>query len=247
MFRATSGLFDGEIVCLNPDGKPDFQKVIHRMQQTREGGAERARAKHPAVCYLFDCLYLDGRPIVNEPLTRRREWLQDAVKKDSPYRLSDAVEEGGPFLAAVKELGLEGVMAKQRNSVYLPGKRSESWLKIKTRQTMECVIAGYTQGKGDRESSFGALHLVRKSGDQLQYVGKVGGGFDEQSLEAVFAELKKLKTIKRPIKERPPDDARSTWVEPKLVCEVHFASLTRDGMLREPRFVRLRPDLTSAI
>ena len=204
-FRATSGLFDGEIVCLDPDGRPDFQKVIQRMQQTSEGAVERARAKHPAVCYLFDCLYLDGRPIVNEPLMRRREWLQDAVKKDASFRLSEAVEEGVPFLAAVKELGLEGVMAKQRHSVYVPGKRTESWLKIKTRQTIECAIAGYTQGKGDREKSFGALHLIRKAGNKLQYVGKVGGGFDEQSLAAVSAELKKLKTIKIPIPERPPD------------------------------------------
>src|SRR5205085_8697011 len=81
-FRATSGLFDGEIVCLESDGRPNFQKVIHRMQQTSEGAIERAKAQHPVVCYLFDCLYLDGRPIVNEPLTRRREWLADAIKKD---------------------------------------------------------------------------------------------------------------------------------------------------------------------
>src|SRR5206468_2376632 len=79
-FRATSALFDGEIVCLEADGKPDFGNVIHRMQQTAEGGIQRAKAKHPAVCYVFDWLYLDGRAIVNEPLTRRREWLQYAIK-----------------------------------------------------------------------------------------------------------------------------------------------------------------------
>ena len=246
-FRATSGLFDGEIVCLSPEGKPDFQKVIQRMQQTTEGGIERARAKQPAACYLFDCLYLDGRPIVGEPLARRREWLQDSVKKDCPYRLSEAVEDGAPFLAAVKELGLEGVVAKLRRSVYVPGKRSESWLKVKTRQTIECAICGYTQGKGDRETNFGALHLVRKDGDQLRYMGKVGGGFDEQTVGMIFSEIKKLKTIKRPFAERPLDDARSIWVEPKLACEVQYASLTTDGLLREPQFLRLRPDLTTAI
>ncbi len=246
-FRAAGGLFDGEIVCLDEDGKPNFQKVIQRMQQTTEGAAARAREKDPAVCYLFDCLYLDGRAIVKEPLTRRREWLQDAVKKGSPFRLSEAVEEGTAFLEAVKELGLEGVMAKQRLSEYAPGRRSDCWLKIKPRQTVECLIAGYTRGQGDRENSFGALHLVRKKGGQLQYLGKAGGGFNEQSLAAVFAELKKLKVIKRPIKERPLDDARSVWVEPKLVCEVQFASLTAEGRLREPLFLRLRPDLTCAL
>jgi ATP-dependent DNA ligase len=214
------------------------------MQQKTDGGIERAKAKHPAVCYLFDCLYLDGRAIVNEPLTRRREWLTDAIKRDTPYRVSEVVEEGAAFFEAVKEMGLEGIMAKQRSGTYLPGKRSDSWLKIKTRQTLECAIIGYTRGRGDREKSFGALHLAQANGDELKYLGKVGTGFDEHQFEAISAELKKLTTIKRPVKEKPLDDARSVWIEPKLMCEVQYASLTKDGMLREPVFVRLRPDLT---
>src|SRR6185503_7609945 len=242
-FRATSGLFDGEIVCLEADGKPNFRNVIHRMQQKTEGAIERAKAKHPAVCYVFDCLYLDGRPIVNEPLTRRREWLEDAIKKDTAYRVSGIVDDGPAFFLAVKEMGLEGVMAKQRHSIYQPGKRSDAWLKIKARQTAECVIVGYTRGKGDRESAFGALHLAQAVADEWKYVGKVGSGFDDDSLKAVAGEVKKLKTIKRPIKEKPPDDARSVWVEPRLMCELEFASLTPDGMLREPVFLKLRPDL----
>ena len=105
------------------------------------------------------------------------------------------------------------------------------------------MIIGYTRGKGDRETSFGALHLAQTDGNELQYVGKVGGGFDEASLKAVSAELQKLTTIKRPVKEKPLDDARSVWIEPKLMCEVQFVSWTKDGMLREPIFLRLRPDL----
>ena len=242
-FRATSGLFDGEIVCLEADGKPNFRDVIHRMQQKTEGGIERAKVKHPAVCYVFDCLYLDGRAIVNEPLTRRREWLQDAIRKGSTYRVSEVVVDGAAFFDAVKQMGLEGIMAKQRGSAYLPGKRSDSWLKIKIRQTLECAIIGYTRGQGDRETSFGALHLAQATDNELKYLGKVGSGFDEDSLKAVSAELQRLKTIKRPIKEKPLDEARSVWVEPKLMCEVEFATLTPDGMLREAVFVRLRPDL----
>jgi len=243
-FRATSALFDGEIVCLDPDGKPNFRDVIHRMQQKSEGAIERAKAKHAAVCYLFDCLYLDGRPIVSEPLTRRRAWLEDAIKKDSPYRVSQAVEEGAAFFEAVKQMGLEGMMAKQRNSVYQPGRRSEYWLKIKSRQTLECVIIGYTRGKGGRETKFGALHIAQANGEQLKYLGKVGTGFDNPLFESVFAELKTLPKIQRPIKEKPIDDSQSIWIEPKLMCEVQFASFTRDGLLREPVFLRLRPDLT---
>jgi DNA ligase D-like protein (predicted ligase)/DNA ligase D-like protein (predicted polymerase)/DNA ligase D-like protein (predicted 3'-phosphoesterase) len=243
-FRATSGLFDGEIVCLDENGKPVFADVIDRMRQKSETGIERARTSHAAVCYLFDCLYLDGRPVVNEPLTRRREWLEDAIKKGTAFRISEAVPEGAALFEAAKQMGLEGVMAKQRASTYAPGKRSDSWLKIKARQTIECVVIGYTRGTGDRERTFGALHLGQRNGDKLKYMGKVGTGFTESSLKVVTTELKQLTTIKRPIEQRPLDDAQSIWVEPKLVCEVQFASLTKDGSLREPVFLRLRPDLS---
>jgi len=243
-FRATAGLFDGEIVCLEPDGKPNFRNVIHRMLQKTDATIERARARHPAVCYLFDCLYLDGRPIVNEPLARRREWLADAIRKDTPYRVSEVVEDGAAFLDAVKAMRLEGIMAKRRDSVYLPGKRSDSWLKIKTRQTMECVIIGFTRGKGDRESSFGALHMGQMNGAEVRYLGKVGTGFDDLMMRSIAADLAKLDRIRRPIKEKPLDDAKTVWVEPKLTCEVQYSSLTDDGLLREGVFLRMRPDLT---
>jgi DNA ligase D-like protein (predicted ligase) len=243
-FRATSALFDGEIVCLDAEGKPHFRNVISRMQQNTEGGVERAKAANPAVCYVFDCLYLDGRAIVNEPLTRRREWVADAVRKGSFYRVSETFEDGASLLEAVRNTGLEGVMAKRPDSVYLPGKRSETWLKIKTRQTTECVIIGYTPGKGTRETGFGSLHLAQASNGGLKYVGRVGSGFDDRSLTMIYELLQKLTTTVRPVKERPPESTSSVWVEPKLMCEVAFASLTPNGMLREPVFLRLRPDLS---
>ena len=242
-FRATSALFDGEIVSLDPDGKPNFRNVISRMQQTSANAVERMRAKHPAVCYVFDCLYLDGRAIINEPLVRRREWIKDAVKSGNLYRVSEAFDDGVSLFAAVRDMGLEGIMAKHRDSTYTPGRRSDSWIKIKTRQTTECLIIGYTQGKGDRQAAFGALHLARSGPDGLKYIGKVGTGFDDSSFKAIFEELRKLTITSRPVKERPLDETRSVWVEPKLMCEVQYASITRDGMLREPVFIRLRPDL----
>lgn len=244
-FRATTGLFDGEIVCLESDGRPNFAHVIQRMQQKGESRITQARARHPAVCFLFDCLYLDGRSIVNETLARRREWLADVVKRDTCYRVSEAVEDGPAFFEAVKQIGLEGVMAKRRDSAYLPGRRAESWLKIKTRQTTECLVIGYTEGKGDRASTFGALHLGQLCGGQLRYVGRVGTGFDEPLLKAIWDELAPLTRTRQLVKEKVIDNARSVWVEPRLVCEVRFASWTKDGLLREPVFVRLRPDLTA--
>ena len=147
---------------------------------------------------------------------------------------------GSPVAAlaqAVANATIHGIVADATGAV-IPNAQ------IKARQTVECVIIGYTRGKGDRAGSFGALHLARGNADDLKYVGKVGAGFDEESVQAVADELKKLKTIQRPIEEKPLDDARSVWVESKLICEVQFASVTPDGMLREPVFVRLRPDLT---
>ncbi len=241
-FRASTALFDTEIVCLDERGKPVFKHVIHRMQQTSEGTIERARAQYPAVCYVFDCLYLDGRPIIGEPLVRRRAWMTDALKRDTPYRVSEVVEDGQALFDAAKAMGLEGIMAKEKNSPYQPGKRSTHWLKIKTRQAIDCVIIGYTKGKGNRTGEFGALHLAVQEENGLRYVGKVGTGFDAKLMKEILVRLKSLKTIKRPVKEKPLDDASSTYVEPKLVCEVEYASWTRDTMLREPVFVRLRED-----
>ena len=140
-------------------------------------------------------------------------------------------------------MGLEGIMAKEKNSRYRAGTRSGQWLKIKKRQTMECLIIGYTKGKGERGAMFGALHLARPEGNNLRYVGKVGTGFDEKSIKEIFAYLKNFKQIKKPIPEKLLDDAQTIWIEPKAIGEVQYASLTRDGMLREPVFLRLRPGL----
>ncbi len=242
-FRATCGLFDAEIVCLDPAGRPVFKDVINRMRQTTEGAAARAKSKHPAVCYVFDCLYLDGRPLFNEPLARRREWMADAIKKDSSYRVSQTVEDGEALFDAARDAGLEGIMAKKSSSVYTPGRRSDAWLKVKTRRTMDCRVVGYTQGKGDRAKTLGALHIAEERDGEWKYLGKVGTGFDDRTLAAVAAEVKALKESKRPFKEKPIDDNVSVWVEPKLWCEVQYASVTPNGTLREPVFVRMREDL----
>lgn len=244
-FRATSALLDGEIVCLDGAGRPIFTDVMGRLQAKGERGIERAMGRHPAVCYLFDCLYLDGRPIVAEPLSRRREWLTSAVKEEGgAYRVSEAVEDGPRLFEAARALELEGIMAKEADSPYLPGKRSAEWLKIKVRQTMECLIIGYTKGKGNRQREFGALHMARENGDGLEYLGKVGSGFNAKTLKSVLAELKKVETADRPVEEKPVDDAQTVWIEPRLFCEVQYASLTNMGTLREGVFLRMRPDLT---
>jgi DNA ligase D-like protein (predicted ligase)/DNA ligase D-like protein (predicted polymerase)/DNA ligase D-like protein (predicted 3'-phosphoesterase) len=244
-FRATSALFDGEIVCLNEKGEPVFEHVVTRLHHRSESAIARARARHPAVCYLFDCLYLDGRPIVNDPLMRRRDWLIDSIRPNQVYRVSEAMDEGVELYTAAANLGLEGIVAKERTSPYLPGKRSPHWFKIKTRLTVDSIIVGYTKGKGERERTFGALQLARYKGDNLVYIGKVGTGFDDRLARSITADLQKLKEIKRPVKEKPLDDAQTVWLEPLMVCEVQVASARPSGgLIREPVFVRLRPDMS---
>ena len=251
-FRVASGLFDGEIVCLDSSGRPSFKNVINRMQQSTEGGVKRAAAKHPVFCYVFDVLNCDGRALINEPLLKRREWLIDSIMKEQPYRVSEIVDEGAELFAAAGQLGLEGIMAKDINGKYLPGKRTTSWYKIKVRNTTDVVIIGYTQGKGDRNAYFGALHIATwdntaspqplSQGEGLTYRGKVGTGFDTKLLKSIFDEVKSVKKTKRPVAEKPLDDAVTTWIEPSLWCEIQYASITPNGSYREPVFVRMRPD-----
>ena len=243
-FRATGALLDGEIVCLDEEGRPVFQKAMHRIQQSTEGAVERARQRHPAVCYLFDCVSLDGRTITREPLERRRGWLKDVIRPESAYRMSESLSDGAALFEAVKGMGLEGIIAKERGSFYYPGRRSSVWLKIKVRQNTECTIIGYTEGKGNRASTFGSLLLAQRKGERLQYVGKVGTGFDDKLLKSIGKELRALNRVDRPVETKRPDDAWTIWLEPKLVCEIQHASWANNRTLREPVFVRLRPDLT---
>ena len=243
-FRATCGLFDAEIVCLDGQGRPQFKKVIHRLMANGDNNIQKLSKSSPVYCYIFDCLYLDGRSLINEPLLKRREWLKDAVRTDGAYRISEIVEDGESLFEAARELSLEGIMAKVKNGKYLPGKRSDLWQKIKIRNTRECVIIGYNEGKGNRGQTFGGLHIAERKGDKLNYRGKVGTGFDDATIKEISDQIKSLKETKKPIAEKVMDEKTSKWIEPKLIAEISYSMLTADKMYREPVFVRMRPDLS---
>lgn len=244
-FRATNGVFDAEIVCLDPDGKPVFKKVINRLMSTGETNIQKLSKTNPVYCYIFDCLYLDGRSLINEPLLKRKEWLKDVVRADTPYRISEYVDDGESLFEAAKLHVLEGIMAKRKDSRYLPGRRSDLWVKVKVRQSCECVVLGYTTGKGNRGQVFGALHIAEKSGNDLHYRGKVGTGFDDKTMKEIFKTLKNKKSLKKPLViGKVLDEKISTWLEPEIIAEISYAKLTPDKMFREPVFIRLRPDLT---
>lgn len=243
-FRAACGLFDAEIVCLDTGGKPVFKKVINRLMSSGETTIKKRSLSNPVHCYVFDCLYLDGRSLINEPLSKRYIWLKDVIKKGTPYRVSEFMEDGESLFKAALAHDLEGIMAKKKDSRYLPGKRTDLWLKVKGRKTADCLIIGYTPGLGEREKTFGSLHIAEKQEEELQYRGKVGTGFDEALMKEIAGRLEQLDTIKKPVQQKAPDENISTWVEPKIYVEVRYARLTPDNMFREPVFVRLRPDLS---
>ena len=243
-FRATNGLFDAEIVSLDGDGKPIFKRVINRLMSSGETNIEKLSKTGPVHCYVFDCLYLDGRSLVNEPLLKRKEWLNDAIRSDTPYRVSEHVEDGKSLFEAAKTHALEGIMAKRKDSKYLPGRRSDLWIKIKIRQSVECQVIGYTTGKGNRGQVFGALHIGEWVDGKIVYRGKVGTGFDDSTIREIFNVIKKSKEIKKPAGiPKLLDDKVSKWIEPGFTIEASYAKLTPDKIFREPVFLRLRPDL----
>lgn len=242
-FRANTALFDAEIVCLDKSGRPSFKTVISRMQARGETNIQKMARANPVNCYVFDCLYLDGRPLINDPLLRRKEWLKDAIKHDTPYRVSEFIEDGESLFEAAREHSLEGIMAKQKDSKYYPGRRNDCWVKVKVRNSREVVVIGYAPGQNDRSNTFGGLHIAERIDGGLMYRGKVGTGFDDAMLKQIYRELKALPETKKPIPNKVMDEKISIWVEPRIIAEVSYAQITPDKMFREPVFVRLRPDL----
>jgi bifunctional non-homologous end joining protein LigD len=244
-FRATNAVFDAEIVSLDAAGKPIFKKVINRMMTSGETAILKASKTNPCYCYVFDCLYLDGRSLLNEPLLKRKEWLKDSIRDDTPYRVSEYVEDGESLFEAAKVHNLEGIMAKKADSKYLPGKRSDCWIKVKIRQSSEVFVIGYTKGKGERGITFGALHIAEQVDGKLHYRGKVGTGFDDATIKDIKALLKDVPTVKRPLVIGTLLDERiSVWLESKVIAEVSYSKLTPDNMFREPVFIKLRPDIS---
>jgi DNA ligase D-like protein (predicted ligase) len=240
--KCTLAILDGEIVVTDANGRPEFKTTVGRMHKTNEHSIRSAMKTAPAYCYIFDILYLDGCLVHKEPLFRRKSWLSSLIKPGGHFRYSEHLEDGEALYEATGKMGLEGIIAKRRESPYLPGKRTDFWVKVKHRNDITCKIIGYTEGQGDRKPYFGALHLVDADAEEMVYVGKVGTGFNEKLMAEISKKVKNLKEVAKPIKEKLEDDKQTTWVEPLLMCDVEYASLTPNGTLREPVFMYLREE-----
>jgi bifunctional non-homologous end joining protein LigD len=226
---------DGEVCALDDEGRPSFSA----MQQAKPGT--------PIVYYVFDLLEVDGEPIVDLPLSERRERLEQLLdKRNRTVQFSQGFDDGRALYEAAKQQRLEGIMGKRVTSPYLPGKRSRDWLKYKTHGEEEFIVAGYTRGKGRREWSFGSLVLATNGQDGLEWVGNVGTGFDDAEQERILKRLRPLGR-KTPPFSKPPKMPRVrkgdvVWVEPRVVAQVSFAERTHDNRLRAPVYLGLRED-----
>jgi bifunctional non-homologous end joining protein LigD len=240
-------VIDGEVVALDEKGRSSFQLLQAREMEGR---------KSPVYFYAFDLLQLDGKNLVGLPLEARKNALEKlCADAGDPIRYSGAI--GGDakrLLDEVKHRGLEGIIGKQRNSVYEPGRRTGAWIKLKCVNEQEFVIGGYTPPQGARKH-FGAILVGYYENKKLVFAGKVGTGFTTKSLAILY---KKFRTEERadcpfvdlPSKQNgqwvqaitPSMMRKMHWVNPVFVCEIKFAEWTRDGKLRAPVFLGLRED-----
>jgi DNA ligase D-like protein (predicted ligase) len=231
-------ILDGEVVVLK-EGKPDFSGMLQREQARNPKKIEALARSLPAVYIVFDLLYRDFEPITEWTLVERREALHDMVTGVGESRLvfSDGIlGEGEAFFEKVCEQEMEGIVAKKLESKYLPGRRSEAWIKIKRRQSAYCLILGFLPDGDDLKS----LILATEEGGQLHYVGRVGSGWSEAKRKELNAKLRgRLRTESLLPTAGIPSAAAALWVEPELYCEVSYLERTSHGELRAPVFERL--------
>ena len=239
-----NAVLDGEIIVSDDKGLADFSKLQNW----------RSEADGHLLFYAFDVLWLEGRSLMNEPLEERRKVLEEIIPGNNDViRLSEAFNvTGTAFFKTAENLHLEGIMAKKADSIYIPGDRSKSWLKIKTQTRQEVVIGGYTLNEGSSKSFSSLLVGVFKK-NKLVYTGKIGTGFSEKLQQEMMKQFKPLITNTVPFSEEPdinkpsrfrpnPPKAKAVWLKPQLVCEVSYRELTPDGVMRHPSFEGMRED-----
>jgi bifunctional non-homologous end joining protein LigD len=236
---------DGEIVAFS-GGRPSFAELQKRMHIGNAAQARRMAGQVPVSLLIFDLLHFEGRSLLRLPFGDRRAMLEKLeLKGRNWYTAPSYPDAGDAVLAASREQGLEGIIAKRLDSRYQPG-RSPAWIKITDVRPQEVVIGGWRPGEGRRAGVLGALLLGIPEDDSLRFVGSVGTGFSDSDLERITELLRPLARRTSPFNGKlPPERARGAkWVEPELVGEVVFRIWTPDGRMRAPVWRGLRPDKT---
>ncbi|MDB5771189.1 MAG: ligD, partial [Burkholderia sp.] len=224
-------LLDGEIVAFE-NGRPSFSALQNRFKP----GAAQDRSR-PCVFYCFDVLHAAGVNTRGAPYTDRRRFLKQCLTPGAAVQVVHADGDGVALYRAAIDTGLEGIMAKEKGGLYLPGIRSGAWLKIKQLKSGEFVIVGYTKGK----RTLSSLLLGYWADGEWKYTGRVGTGFSDETIDLLLSRFETMVTKKPTVKLNEP--VAATWVEPKLVAEVSYYEVTKDDRLRHPVFLRLRDDV----
>jgi bifunctional non-homologous end joining protein LigD len=238
---ARTAVVDGEIVAVDGEGRPSFQALQHRS----------AHPGHAIVFYAFDLLHLDGRDLTGLPLDERRRLLPATLAASGVLLSQELPGRAAEVTAAVQRLGLEGVIAKRRDSRYEAGQRSGAWLKLKLDRQQEFVVGGYRPGPHGVD----ALLVGYYEATQLRFAGKVRAGFTPHVRREVAAELRALHVAACPFVDLPNSRtshwgagvtadqmSEMQWLEPRIVAQIRFVEWTADGHLRHAAFLGLRRD-----
>jgi DNA ligase D-like protein (predicted ligase) len=226
---AEGSVLDGELVMTDSAGRPDRHRLRNRLRGLPDPG--------PIAYLAFDLLYAEGRPLLRQPLSRRRARLRRMVAEGSRIIVPEHIEtEGVDLFEACLERGLEGIVAKHRESPYIPGQRSPFWLAIKAVRQDDFVIVGATPGQ-----PFGALLVAHHEGGRLLPCGSVGGGYDLEMAQGIARRLSQLATPNCPLEPQPIVTGEVAWVRPELVISVRYSEWAPDGTLRFPIFDSLSP------
>ncbi len=246
-----SVLLDGEVVAFNEKGQTSFQRLQRRMHVARP--TPSLLSQTPVSFVVFDVLWLDGELLVDRPQTERRAILDRLAIKGPAWQTAPVLDASPEeLMAACRQLGLEGFMAKRRDAPYLVGGRSSAWWKMKCGRRREFVVGGWSSGQGRRQSSIGSLSLGcydvtvkqaehRGRPQRLFYVGQAGSGLNEDMIRQLTRLFAQIQTTSPPFVN--PPNAALHWVQPVLVAEIAYTEVTEAGTLRQPAVKGLRTDV----
>lgn len=236
---------DGEIVALDAAGKPDFARLQRRMNLAQPAQVALVRHEVPVTFLAFDLLWVRGSPVLDKTYDDRRTLLESLPIGGGFASVPPALQVPADAALAISQAhGLEGLVAKRRNSPYVAGRRSDCWVKVKNFSTVEVIIGGWTEGKGGRGNTLGALLVGVPAARGLRFAGSVGTGFTHAMLASLLETLAPLEVARSPFTDvvSVTGGRRVHWVRPVLVGEVVYSNWTRDGRLRHPSWRGLRSD-----